>query len=501
VGSEGSAETEMDLHFVDHEDCPMKNLPDIPKLVGSFIRRKDLFEPREQILAAVSGGADSLCLLLVLKALGYSLRVAHFDHHLRPESGRDAETVHRMADRLGLPFVLGQGDVAAHAALLRMTLEEAARDLRYKFLARVASDQECSAIATGHTMDDQAETLLMRLIRGTGTRGLGGIRPTRKQTADPADPDRRSIRIVRPLLCLTHAQTGGYCVTEGWTPIEDPTNQVAAVTRNRIRLELIPLLRTYNPSIVDGLSRLAEVAQAQDEFLEQTAGEIWDRQSVELAPGLIRLPLDIFRSEAAAVRLALFRQAVFHLTGGLEDLSYRQVERVLDLIQTSSARQRTDLALGVEVQIENGWLVFKKPASIPDRAEWEDLQLPCPGKISIHHPRWSFELVMMDALGLPEPDTRGDCWTSRIDPDRIHPPLFIRKRRRGEKFFPLGMAGPVSLDNFLASHHVPLSERDHWPLVCDQEEIIWIPGYRIRNGINPTENSHQILRVQVDRKG
>jgi tRNA(Ile)-lysidine synthase len=472
---------------------------DIPKIVGSFIRRKGLFETGEQILAAVSGGADSLCLLLVLKALGYSLHIAHFDHHLRPESGRDAEIVRRMAERLGLPFILGQGDVAAHADLLRMTREEAARDLRYAFLSRTASELDCAAIATGHTMDDQAETLLMRLVRGTGMRGMGGIRPSRELEADPVNLEGRSTRIVRPLLCLSHAQTAGYCEQEGWTPIEDPTNQEKVITRNRIRLELIPLLRTYNPEIVAGLSRFAEVAQSQNDFLEQTAAQLWDRHAVELAPGLARFPADLFRGEAVAVRSALIRQAVVHLTGNLEDLSHRQVERVLDLIQTSPVSLRTDLALGVEVLLESGWLVFRQQASIPDLPEWDGVNLPCPGKISIRHPKWIFELMVTEATGSSDPDLREDHWIGRIDPDRIRPPLVIRKRRRGEKFSPLGMAGPVSLNNFMVSHHVPLNERDHWPLVCDSEGIIWIPGIRIKNGIIPTEKSRLILKIQVVR--
>jgi tRNA(Ile)-lysidine synthase len=155
----------------------MKKKSTVPEIVERFIRCKDLFEPREKILAAVSGGADSLCLALVIQQLGYPLHIAHFDHCLRPESGRDAERVCRAAERLGIPFSLGRGDVSSHAGRNHMTTEEAARDLRYAFLLQTAKALHITAIATGHTLDDQAETILMHLIRGSGLRGLGGIRP------------------------------------------------------------------------------------------------------------------------------------------------------------------------------------------------------------------------------------------------------------------------------------------------------------------------------------
>ena len=476
----------------------MKNPPDVPEIVGSFIRRKNLFEPREKILAAVSGGADSLCLALVLKQLGFELQIAHFDHRLRPESERDAETVRRVAERLGLPFHIGRGDIPAHAGRNRMTMEEAGRDLRYAFLLQTAEKENIHTIAAGHTMDDQAETVLMHLIRGSGLKGLGGIRPVGRvpvQTGNPAD---ESICIVRPLLCVTHKQTVGYCTQEGWTPLEDPTNRDTAFTRNRIRRELIPLLKGYNSSITGALSRLAELAQVQDAYLTQTAGLIWERLSVELAPGLVRFPVQTFRNEHAAVRQALIRRAVTHLEGALEDLAYRQVERVLEFVQSSSGPCRMDLALGVEVAIESDWLVFRSHA-VPAVSEWEGAELPCPGILSIHHPEWKIEVSLVESPDRAGTEVAADPWTIWIDPDRIRLPMVLRKRKPGDKFHPQGMPGNVSLSDFLSSHHLSFSERDHWPLVCDLDGIVWIPGFRVKKGIAATEESRRRLKILVER--
>jgi tRNA(Ile)-lysidine synthase len=478
---------------------PMKNRSDISEIVESFIRRKSLFEPRERILVAVSGGADSLCLALILKQLEYSVHVAHFDHHLRPESGRDAETVHQAAERLSLPFRFGQGDVAAHAGRNRMTMEEAARDLRYAFLLRTAEELNIAAIATGHTMDDQAETVLMHLIRGAGLNGLGGIRPAGRVPSQAGHPADEMVRIVRPLLCLTHAHTTGYCAQEGWTPLEDPTNRDSAFTRNKIRRELIPQLEKYNESIVEALSRLAEVAQAQEDFLTQTAVNLWDRSAVELAPGLVRFPLLLFRNEPAAVRQALLRRAVLHLTGTLEDLAYRQVDRVLDFVRSPSSPHRTDLALGVEVLTEDDWLVFRAPAILPALPEWEAAELPCPGTLSIHHPDWRIETSFPEHPEETEHKPEADSWTVWIEADCIRQPLTLRKRKTGDKFHPQGMPGLVSLNDFLSSHHLSFSERDHWPLVCDADGIIWIPGFRLKKGIAPSEGSRRLIKIRIDK--
>jgi tRNA(Ile)-lysidine synthase len=468
----------------------------VPETVQRFIDREKIFDSQGKIVAAVSGGADSLCLLIVLKELGYPLIVAHFDHRLRADSGRDVEAVRSAAERLAVPFVLGQGDVRGHAGRKRLTLEEAARELRYDFLLHAAQAGGASTVAAGHTMDDQAETVLMHLVRGTGLRGLGGMRPVAPYPGTDRDPARGKIRLARPLLCRTHAQTAAYCRQTGWIPCEDPSNRDSTYTRNRIRRELIPLLEGYNGSITERLADLSTIARDQNDFLEGAAEKIWSAAGCELEPGLVRIPVEAMRSAPPAVQQALARHAILQVTQCVRDLAYRHVRRIMEFARTPTASRRMDLALGVEVSLENEWLVFCAPDRLAAVPEWEGWEIPVPGNQNIRHPDWNIVTTIVKAPGLPDPAR--DPWTARIDPDRIHPPLNLRRKKSSDRFFPAGMPGPVKLNDFLSAQHIPFRQRDRWPLVCDTEGIIWIPGYRLKQGIAPADTARKCMKIVVE---
>ncbi|MBN1440110.1 MAG: tRNA lysidine(34) synthetase TilS [Anaerolineales bacterium] len=464
---------------------------DILEIVQRYIRRKALFDPGGRILAAVSGGADSLCLLLVLDRLGYPLHIAHFDHGLRPESGAEADTVRRTAESLGIPFTLGRGDVRRHAEEKRMNLEEAARGLRYEFLNRTGREIQAAVIAVGHTMDDQAETVLLHLLRGSGIRGLGGIRPVASVPGRPGE----SLRIVRPLLCLTHRQTTDYCRAEGWVPLEDSSNLDPAFTRNRIRLELLPLLKTYNGSVVERLFRLSEIAQDQEDYLDRATEEIWRRSASIRDAGVVRIPRSVFADAHPALQQALVRRAVHELRGKLADLAHRHVEQAVAFQRSPSASRRIDLALGVKVSVEAGDLVFRAEPAAPSEPDWDGSELPIPGSISTRAPDWTFDV----SLGEGESCSAPDPWTVWLDAGRLKPPLTLRRRRAGDRFSPAGMPGPVKLNDFLASHHLGLGERDRWPLVCDADGIIWIPGFRLKAEVGSSAGSPKSIRIHVER--
>jgi tRNA(Ile)-lysidine synthase len=474
-------------------------MSEVAETVRRFIEREHLFESREKILAAVSGGADSLCLLILLRELGYPLQVAHFDHQLRPDSGRDAEVVRSAAGRLSVPFTLGQGDVRGHARRNRLTLEEAARVLRYDFLFRTAKAAGAGSVATGHTMNDQAETVLLHLVRGTGVKGLGGMRPVAVFPRSGQDPALAKIRLVRPLLCLTHAEAVAFCRKAGGIPVEDPGNQDPAYTRNNIRRELLPFLEKYNTSIVEGLSSLAGIARGQNDFVEGAAEKIWLETAHEVEPGLVRLPVEAMRSAPPAVQQALARRAVFEAARTLEDLAGRHVTKVVEFVRRPTASRRMDLALGVAVSMENDWLVFCAPGRRPAVPDWEGRELPIPGSLTIRHPDWQILTTVFPESSAAEEDPARDPWTVRIDPVRIRPPIILRRRKSGEKFFPSGMPGLVKLNDFLASHHMALSERDCWPLICDTDGIIWIPGFRAREGTTVAGKTQGYMKIEVKK--
>jgi tRNA(Ile)-lysidine synthase len=218
-----------------------------------------------------------------------------------------------------------------------------------------------------------------------------------------------------------------------------------------------------------------------------------------LEPGLIRIPRNVLRDAPPAVQQALARRAVLETAGDWNDLAYRHVIRIIEFAKSPTATRRMDLALGVEVALEYDGLVFRSPARMSSAPAWELANLPVPGNLSIRYPDWTLETVLVDAADLPEPDSPPDPWTVWIDRDRVRLPFLLRKRRAGDRFFPLGMPGAVRLNDFLASHHLPFSERDRWPLVCDSDGIIWVPGFRIKEGINPTDRSSGCIKIHINR--
>ena len=279
------------------------------------------------VLAAVSGGADSLALLHVLRAAGYPLLVAHYNHRLRPEADYDAAFVGELAAELGLPFVTDSGDVAAYAAAQGLSIEEAAREMRYRFLFHVARSAGAQAVATGHTADDQAETLLMHFLRGSGLAGLKGRLPRTILPVFDAE-----IPLVRPLLPWTRQETEAYCREHGIRYLTDASNADTTYFRNRLRHDLLPQLESYNPQIRQSLARSAQALQGDYELLNQLVDSAWDRSVVASGGCYVSFDLSQLREMPLALRRNLFRRAAFALKPGLRDVDFSALERAADAL-------------------------------------------------------------------------------------------------------------------------------------------------------------------------
>ncbi len=275
--------------------------------VTSFAAAERMFRRARRVMVALSGGPDSLACLLLVRAMGerdgFEVVAAHFDHQLRPGSAADLERARAIAGELGVECVTGEGDVASVAREQRMGIEETARRMRYQFLAFVAGKENADCLVTGHTADDQAETVLMRVVRGTGIRGLRGMGPV------AGIPGASAQRLVRPLLCLRRDETRAICDEAGIEPVRDPSNDDPRYTRNRLRAETLPALRQVNPSVDAALLNLAESARQVFEGIE--------RQALELRP-VIRGPvgttfkLDEVRAlPVEAITLVIEREAAF----------------------------------------------------------------------------------------------------------------------------------------------------------------------------------------------
>ena len=300
--------------------------------VARFAADEKLFWRTRRILVGVSGGADSVAALLLLLQLrgrfGFEVDVAHFDHQLRPESPKDLAFVRELCERLEVKCLTGEGDVRALAASRRLGIEDAARRMRYQFLAFAAGKQGADCVATGHTADDQAETVLMRVLRGTGVRGIRGILPVASVPGSP------SIRLVRPLLSLTRADTVAICGEGGVNPLVDPSNLDQALARNRVRHDLLATLRAVNPSVDHALRGLAESArelfrEVEHQALGTSPSTRGADGSIFALPALVALPNE-------ALTLVIEREAAF--TGLAAEVNRTRLRNLRSVLLAGSGR-------------------------------------------------------------------------------------------------------------------------------------------------------------------
>ena len=315
-----------------------------------FIRDNRLVDEGTTLLVAVSGGPDSVFLLHTLfnlkDILRVNLHVAHLDHMLRGlDSKADARYVKRLAARLGLPSTIEARDVKSYRARRRISLEEAAREVRYEFLAEVAESIDAAAIAVGHTRDDNVETILMHLVRGTGTGGLRGLQP-----AVLLNPSGKTAAIIRPLLELGREETTGYCLEHGLEPRLDQTNRSMSLFRNRIRLELLPRLRRYNPRVDEALLRTAKIVADELAFLEKEASNLWNRV-VEERDGEIVLDKQGLAAAPEALKRQLLRMSLEELIGNLKDIETRHIEELLQVLD-KPAGTTVSLPRGIVFAVE-----------------------------------------------------------------------------------------------------------------------------------------------------
>ncbi|MDO8687426.1 MAG: tRNA lysidine(34) synthetase TilS, partial [Dehalococcoidales bacterium] len=308
-----------------------------PRVLG-FIREHRLLGGQQQLVVAVSGGQDSVCLLHILVALQerlqLKLHVAHLDHQLRgAESAADAQYVAQLAKQFGIPATLDQRDVKDYQARQRISLEEAAREVRYTFLAEVARSIGTDRVAVGHTTDDHIETILMHLIRGAGTRGLRGLQPASQWQSAGA-----SLTIVRPLLQVSRQETADYCHDHQLIPRLDSSNLSLLPLRNRIRQQLLPLLQSYNPRVTEALLRTAHIAGDDLAFLEQEGSRLWTGIAQRQGDSIILSKVS-FLDLPAALQRHLLRTAIAGLLGNLKDIETRHIEEIMATLTRSAGKK------------------------------------------------------------------------------------------------------------------------------------------------------------------
>ena len=461
--------------------------------IRAFILDHGLAHNPRPLVLGVSGGPDSLSLLHTLHRLspdlGLSLHVAHFNHGLRAEaSDADADFVASQSEALGFPFSTAKEYVKSRAKGHSRSLEEQARDARYDFLARVAHEQNASGVAVAHTADDQAETVLMHMIRGTGLRGLRGMFPV-VETQSVSGLD---LKLFRPLLSVPRQQTEDYCKVLGLEPRIDHTNLIPETLRNRIRLELLPMLRESNPRFSDALLRLADSAALDLSFIESRVAEIWPEAVEEMAGGL-----SISRSKLSEIDPALRRrvlsQALESVSGGPSDIEGVHVTS-LETLLTRDTGSELDLPKGIQAYLGYDHVTLTKtPTPPPTPFPEQERPIAVPGETLL--PGWKITATIEEAASC---EHTTNPYSALFDMDRLSEPVTVRRRRDGDRFTPLGMSGSKKLKDFLTDAKVPKTHRDSLPIVLSDDKIIWIVGYRLDAGPKVSETTCHVLRLTFE---
>jgi tRNA(Ile)-lysidine synthase len=464
----------------------------LPQRVSGFIREHERVGENELLLVGVSGGPDSVCLLHVLaglrRSLGLKLHIAHLNHMLRgAESDADAEYVAVLARKLRIPATIEARDVRAYRKKHRLSLEEAAREVRYAFFSEAARSLGTDSVAVGHTADDQIETILMRLIRGTGIAGLRGMQPL--STLRMADGS--CLRVIRPLLQVRREETEAYCSAHKLSPRTDSSNLLPDRLRNRVRSQLIPLLRRYNPDIDDALLRLADAASIDMEYIEKEIERLWGSVVQERQEGIV-IDKSGFSRLDPAIKRHLLRSAIQRLLGDLQDIEAIHIENLVEaMAKPAGKRLSLPRGLAFHVDYDHGLITTAKKSTCPFPVLEGEHSLKIPGETEFCGWR-----VKSRILSHRPKAVRESGWKACLDLDVAGKELVVRGRRRGDRFQPLGMESPKKLQDFMVDAKVPRAWRDNVPLVCSSGRIIWVAGWRIDHRARVTGATKQVLCLE-----
>jgi tRNA(Ile)-lysidine synthase len=449
--------------------------------VQKYIREHALIRPGDRIAVAVSGGADSVALLRVLlelrNDLGIVLSVAHFNHQIRgPEAEADEQFVKVLAESFKLEFHSGCDDVPAYSARRKLSLETAARELRQKWFTEIVQLGKTDKVATAHTLDDQAETVLMRILRGTGGRGLTGIAPWQREKS-----------LIRPLLDVSRLEVEDYLRSMKQTWREDATNKDLHHTRNRIRHELLPLLeRDYNPALRQHLAGMADIARAEEEYWEKEISGLVSRlvrtgkpsrsgrSSGPSEPHTVALDVAPFKGLPLAIQRRVLRAMTGQFGVGLE---YHHVQQLLALIHEKQAGK--ELLLPGELVAARSFRELQISLREAETSKDYCYRLAVPGEVEVPELRTRVRAHLVVSAG----NSVSGYNSALLNRSLLAPEVTVRNWRPGDRFFPAHTRSPKKVKELLQparlGHEISASERKAWPVIESEGEIVWMRGFSV----------------------
>lgn len=471
------------------------------KSFSQELRAACLLSADDHVVVGVSSGPDSLALLHLLLGLGklddwnLKLHIAHLNHQLRgSDAEADAAFVQAAADSYSISCSIETRDIAKLVEVGSGGVEEISRRERYAFFERVCLQTGAKVVAVGHHADDHAETILQRIIRGTGLRGLAGIPQSR-----PISPGS-DIRLIRPLLRMTRASLRKYLSDEGVAFREDATNASIEPTRNRIRHVILPQIEeSINPQVRDALVRLGEQAAWVQEYLGETVQRTFESLIISHTDQELVLNVEALGRKSRIVQTELIRLGYRSFGLGEQDLSFAHLSAALDLVADRASGKQLQLPQGMTLEKSYHRLVFSFPSDEPREEIAAQIAIHLPGKTMLPIRRLQIDCSLAT---LTENDVRclrhnAEKMQECIDLDAVHPPLVVRKRKPGDRFFPLGAPGSKSLSDFLSDAKVDPKARERVAVLCDQLGPIWVIGYRIDDRVKLTALTRRALHVSA----
>jgi len=486
----------------------------LPERVAAFCRNHYLLTPDEAVVIGVSGGVDSLCLLHLLKNMAVSLNlrliVAHLNHQLRPEAGADERFVRQTALAWGLTYVSEWQDVNQAAADRNASLEETARHLRYQFLWRVAAEAGAGKVAVGHHADDQAETVLMHFLRGTGLSGLRGMAPATDmstlQLGHDVSPPGPAPNLIRPLLETSRIEIEAYCQQHALSPRDDFSNQDRTFFRNRLRHDLLPHLEMFNPNIRQVLQRTAKIAAADFELISDHLDQIWPAVTRRVEAASIIFDTQRWLDLSLAMKRLTLRRAVYDLHHSLRGLDFGHIDQMVTLIEGGQVNKqvtlphRLRLTVGYDtftISYQNETLPLPDfPALSPD----DIVTVAWPGVTRLPQTGWQLRVKFLSPAEVDQDHlTQPRRWELYSDAVVVGQPLILRTRRPGDNFCPFGLAGRrQKISDFMINQKIPADQRDLITLLVSGDQILWVCGYRAAEQTRIRPPVEQIVYVKFE---
>lgn len=456
----------------------------------SYIKDNNLINPKDRILVALSGGPDSVCLLNILynlkEELDIEIGAAHLNHMLRDEDAfQDEEYVKNLCDSFDIPCFVKRVDINKYSKENKMSSEMAGRDARYNFFDEVIREHGYNKIATAHNANDQAETILFRLMRGTGIEGLCGIKVCRD-------------KIIRPILCLSRKEVEEYIEVNNLKPRIDKTNFEKIYNRNKIRLDILPYIKeNFNEDIIQTLNRMSVLLQKDNEFIEKSARSFYEKYCVEQQDYFIIKKKMFDNHEAVVTRV--IRYALTNFSKTHYDFEMKHIYDICNLAKNNSGKV-IDLPNKIYAENIYGDIYIKERIinnNIHVKQEIKINKDDIDGKkIAFQNNIIEFSLVNNDSsLNLKQ-----NILIRYFDFDKINNFISLRNRKNGDKISPLGMSGSKKLKDIFIDMKIPKEERDSVPLLCFDENISWIVGLRVSEEYKITNKTKNILKVIVKGK-